>query len=196
MKKRGPESQKNHETRLKTGFYKKYMSGRGLDIGYKGNGGRADDTVPVLDTAIGIDMDYPMYDGKTLPFPEAEFDYVYASHVLEHVEPAHEYIADWFRVLKPGGHLVIAVPHQDLYERKGYPPSKWNPGGHKRFYRPYKLLREIEMSLGTNTYRIRHFRDNDEGYDYTVPLDEHPRGAYEIECVIEKLKNPPNWEEW
>jgi hypothetical protein len=34
--------------------------------------------------------------------------------------------------------------------------------------------------------------DNDLGYDYSVDLDRHPYGCYEIELVIEKIM-PPVW---
>jgi len=45
-----------------------------------------------------------------LPFPEGRFDVVIASHVLEHLENAKEALADWHRVLAPGGVLLLGVP--------------------------------------------------------------------------------------
>jgi predicted SAM-dependent methyltransferase len=53
-----------------------------------------------------------------LPFPDASQDTVFASHVLEHIEDWAASLVDWYRVLKIGGYMVIAVPHRDLYERK------------------------------------------------------------------------------
>lgn len=50
---------------------------------------------------------------RDLPFDDESFELVRASHVLEHFPP-HEMpnvLREWWRVLKPGGYLVIAVPN-------------------------------------------------------------------------------------
>jgi len=46
-----------------------------------------------------------------LPFKKNEFDIVYATHVLEHVEKITNLIKDIHRILKPEGKFFIAVPH-------------------------------------------------------------------------------------
>jgi Methyltransferase domain len=188
MKRRlGPEAARNWERRQREGFIAKYLSGNAvLDIGYRGG---VPDSEPITETAIGIDLDYPGYDGKTLPFPALSQDAVFASHVLEHIEDWQGALADWYRVLKIGGHLVIAVPHRDLYERKSAPPSRFNLG-HKRFYSPASLLAEIEEALPVAGYRIRSLRDIDDGFDYGVPPERHAAGCYEIELVIQKIAIP------
>lgn len=45
-------------------------------------------------------------------FPDAAFDLIYSVLVLQHMEPryAEEYIAEFLRVLRPGGLAVFAVP--------------------------------------------------------------------------------------
>lgn len=186
---RGPETEKSHLNRLFTGFYTKYMSGVGLDIGYKGS---VKDASPVLASAIGVDTDYPGYDGKTLPFPDESQDYVFASHVLEHIEDSQSAVEEWFRVLRPGGYLVICVPHQYLYEKKELTPSMYNED-HKEFYTGDYLLSQIELALEINAWRLRHMRDNDDNFDYSIPPEMHSSGCYEIECVIQKIV-PPTWE--
>jgi ADP-heptose:LPS heptosyltransferase len=185
----GEEARKAHPTRVSNGFIATYLSGQAiLDIGYKGY---RDDVVPIVPTAIGVDLDYPGYDGVTLPFPEGSQDAVFASHCLEHIEDFQNAIRDWFRVLKHGGYLLIMVPHQFLYEKQTSLPSRYNDD-HKRFYTPASLMAEIEMSLRPNTYRLRHLRDNDARYDYTIPPYRHSGGSYELEAVIEKIR-PPSW---
>jgi hypothetical protein len=186
----GPESSKSYVLKIANGFYTKYLSGEAiLEIGYKGG---ASYTVPIVPQAIGIDLDYPGYNGETLPFADETQDAVYSSHCLEHIDASKDAIQEWFRVLKIGGYLIIVVPHQHLYERRLYLPSRWAPGWHKRFYTPASLLREIEDALEPNTYRIRHLVDNDYLYDYSTPLTEHPVGCYEIEFILQKI-NKPNW---
>lgn len=178
----GTESQKTFDEKMNSGFFIKYMNGRGLDIGYRGY----DNANPILSTAIGIDLDYPGYDGKTLPFPDASQDYVYSSHCLEHVTDYKLFIQEALRVLKPYGYMITVVPHRDLYEKKLDLPSRWN-GDHKRFYTSASLLKEFEDSLPINSYRIRHLHENDKGHDYTQSATEHSLWLYEIEVVVQKL---------
>ena len=42
-----------------------------------------------------------------------KFDFIYSSHVLEHVYNIHEYFEALERVLLPGGYFCIAVPNQN-----------------------------------------------------------------------------------
>lgn len=188
MRKVGTESQRTHQDKIDSGFYTKYMSGNGLDIGFAGY---TEGVEPILPTAIGVDLNYPGYDGKVLPFGNETQDYVYSSHCLEHVEYHITTIKEWFRVLKTNGHLVIVVPHQYLYEKRLNSPSKWNED-HKRFYTPGVLLRSVEVALIPNTYRIRLLEDGDKGFDYTIGPDRHSNGQYEITLVIQKII-PPTW---
>lgn len=172
--------------KLDSGFFNKYMSGIGLDIGYAGY---VEGTLPILETAIGIDLNYPGYDGVNLPFPSESQDYVYSSHCLEHILHYQNSLIEWFRVLKIGGHLIIAVPHQYLYEKKLILPSVWNEG-HLRFYTPSSLLKEIEESLQPNSYRVRFLEDGDLNFNYNVIPPAHSEGQYEITVVIQRIKVP------
>ena len=185
----GEEARKAHPARIRDGFIDRYLSGTAiLDIGYRGY---LDDVVPITPQATGVELDYPGYDGITLPFEDESQDAVFASHCLEHIEDFQVSLRDWFRVLKIGGFLVIMVPHKFLYEKQTDLPSRYN-GDHKRFYTPASLMAEIEMSLRPNTYRLRHLVDNDEYFDYTIPPERHSGGCYEIELVVEKIR-PPAW---
>lgn len=183
MRNVGTESRKTYEKKILDGFFDKYMSGKGLDIGYAGY---TSGTMPILESAIGVDTSYLGYDGVTLPFADNSQDYVYSSHCLEHIKHHRATICEWYRVTKPGGFIVTVVPHRDLYEKKLEKPSRWNPD-HKRFYTPMFLLMEFEDSLPTNSFRVRHLRDNDEGHNYDDGPEVHGRWLYEIELVIQKL---------
>lgn len=186
----GWESRKTYAMKIANGFFDRYLSGNAiLEIGYKGG---IDGAVPIVPQAIGIDVDYPGYDGATLPFPDESQDGIYTSHCLEHIGDYKNAIREWYRVLKSGGHLVIVVPHQYLFERRLKLPSLSN-SDHKRFYTPASLMNEIEDSLEPNSYRVRHLVDNDFGFDYSVPpWSPHVGGCYEIELVLEKTR-PPYW---
>lgn len=49
-------------------------------------------------------------DGAHLAFPDASFDLVIASDVLEHIEDEAQALREWARVLRPGGQLLVFVP--------------------------------------------------------------------------------------
>lgn len=184
----GTESQRTHQDKIDSGFYAKYMSGKGLDIGYAGYTSGAQ---PILPGAIGVDLNYPGYDGKTLPFGNETQDYIYSSHCLEHIRPIDYTILEWFRVLKTSGYMILVLPHQYLYEKKQALPSKWNED-HKEFYTPGKLLSWIEDILEPNHYRVRLLEDGDKGFDYSIGPDRHSDGQYEITLAIQKI-TPPTW---
>lgn len=47
---------------------------------------------------------------ESLPYADNEFDVVYCSHVLEHVNDEKKSLEEIKRVLKPGGTLIIGMP--------------------------------------------------------------------------------------
>jgi predicted SAM-dependent methyltransferase len=189
----GIEAQKNHEFRKQSGFYERYMSGVGLDIGFKGMDLHPL-RQPIVLNATGVDIDYPGYDGTHLPFETTTQDFVFSSHCLEHIANYTKTLQEWHRVLKVGGYMVILVPHGFLYERSFYIPGPWGScDDHKRVYTPSRLLREVEESLLPNSYRIVSLRDVDTNFDYAVDPKIPPDylgWSFEIECVLKKIRLP------
>jgi len=57
--------------------------------------------------------------GSSLPFANATFDVVIAVKVLSHFEDIDPFVAEMSRVLRPGGRVILDVPHQlaSVYER-------------------------------------------------------------------------------
>ena len=185
------ESGKTYFARRANGFFERFLSGEKiLDIGYRGSDNP--EGLAVVPHAIGVDLDFPGYDGLRLPFDDESIDTVFTSHCLEHIESYQLAIRDWHRVLKVGGYLVCAVPSQTLYEKKRSMPSRFNED-HKRFYTPAGLIGEFQESLAENSYRIRHLEENDATYDYARGPEAHPVGCYEIVVVVEKI-SAPGWE--
>jgi SAM-dependent methyltransferase len=61
---------------------------------------------PYLDEFVPADLD------QALPFAADSFDLVYANFVVEHLaDPAHAF-AEWRRVLRPGGALVLLTSNR------------------------------------------------------------------------------------
>jgi 2-polyprenyl-3-methyl-5-hydroxy-6-metoxy-1,4-benzoquinol methylase len=52
---------------------------------------------------------------QALPFAESEFDLVWCSEVIEHLSNPGFTIAEFKRVLKPGGSLVMTTPNQKFW---------------------------------------------------------------------------------
>lgn len=184
----GAEVRKSYRQRVENGFFEKYYNGDIiLDIGFKGSHNPEDKTI--VPHAIGVDTDYPGYDGTRLPFEDGSVDTVSSSHCIEHIWFVHSAIRDWYRVLKPGGFIVCFAPHQYLYEKRAFLPSVYNPD-HKRMLTPASLMGLFEEALEPNSYRLVHLADNDRWFNYDIGPHEHSVGCYEIELVIQKRLKP------
>jgi ADP-heptose:LPS heptosyltransferase/SAM-dependent methyltransferase len=93
---------------------------------------------------IGIDSgkDYALFGAvsnpdvvgscEVLDYKDATQDCVFSSHLLEHVEDYKAALAEWWRVVRPGGTLILYLPHADWYPNIGMPGS--NPD-HKHDFR-------------------------------------------------------------
>ncbi|MBF0109274.1 MAG: methyltransferase domain-containing protein [Magnetococcales bacterium] len=66
-------------------------------------------------------------------FADDSLDYIYSSHALEDFPASRTeaILAEWWRVIKPGGHLVLYLPHEDHYPRVGQPGC--NPAHRRNF---------------------------------------------------------------
>ncbi len=177
------ETSKAHQRRRgQWAFVHRYFVGCGLEIG------GSDDPLNPADWPMmkGI-CDYTQPDGSpaALPFADEQFDFVYASNVLEHMLDVDNAIAEWLRVLRPGGHLIFTVPDFELYEQ-GIWPSRWNAGHRQRFdvISVWNLLMQFNV-------RIKKIELVDTRYEYGLrgidqTLDEHGAEAF-IEAVAQKM---------
>lgn len=175
------ETSKARDRREREGFFKKFCQGDGLDIGCGGD--------PVVPGVSGWDI--LNGDAQYLRGIEDEtFDFVYSSHCLEHMHDVRVALCNWFRVVRPGGFLIICVPDRDLFEKKKTLPSRWN-GDHKHFFLLGKaeepdtldILEEIEKSIVN--YIIIYAKECKEGHTITEPLKQSD-GEYQIEIVVQK----------
>jgi SAM-dependent methyltransferase len=51
--------------------------------------------------------------GRLEDVPDDSYDAVLASHVLEHLANPLGALSEWARVVRPGGHVLLIVPHRD-----------------------------------------------------------------------------------
>lgn len=66
---------------------------------------------------VTADLSSPLarehFDITKIPYPDASFDAIYCSHVLEHVPDDRKAMRELRRVLRPGGWALILVPVRD-----------------------------------------------------------------------------------
>lgn len=180
------ETSKAYFRRLKEGWFDKYvdLTRPGIDLG------SGDD--PLNSVFRRWDIEHGDGDATELTgVPSKSFWTVYASHILEHITYPERAIARWYDVLSDGGHLIISLPHRDLYEKRQALPSFWNPD-HKYFYLPdqeelptTRSLKKTILDAVPNA-NIVDFRVQSSGYDYSLAENEHSVGEYSIEAIIRK----------
>jgi SAM-dependent methyltransferase len=85
-----------------TGAQAKVLSQRGFEVH------AIDIAGSIYEDAKGFPV--AIYDGTTIPFPDASFDIVFSSHVLMHIAAADEFQQEILRVLKPDGQVVHILP--------------------------------------------------------------------------------------
>lgn len=83
-----------------------------------------------------------------IPFEDAGFDLVQCTQVLEHIEDHERAASELIRVLKPGGHALITVPH---------PPEPFPNEGHVREGYTEADLEGLFAPLGCRRLRTDFF---------------------------------------
>ena len=103
--------------------------------------------------------------------PEHSFDTVHSSHCLEHMIDPAAALMQWWDLVKPGGYLVLVVPHEDLYEQ-GIWPSRFNQD-HKATFRLDSITKFSPVSHNIRDLVIKlagaeliSAEIQDDGYDY------------------------------
>jgi SAM-dependent methyltransferase len=95
------------------------LGGIVIDLGC-GTSPYKDDILQVATRYIGVDWQHGVHDQRNvdvfadltqrLPFEEAYADTVVAFQVMEHLPEPAFFLAECFRILKPGGRLLVTVP--------------------------------------------------------------------------------------
>ncbi|KIM00665.1 SAM-dependent methyltransferase [Paramagnetospirillum magnetotacticum MS-1] len=130
---------------------------------------------------------------------DASFDFVHSAFVLQKMADPKEALRHWLRVLKPGGHMVVLVPDEDMYEQ-GWWPSRHNLE-HRWTFTLFKTkswspvsvnLLEVLPSLGVQA-DIRRIESLDGSFRHRLPRFDQtltPVGEAAIEFIIRKRPQP------
>ena len=117
--------------------------------------------VSAASLVVGIDTDPAIFDhtlllerviglGGSLPFRDACFDLVYANMVVEHLPQPEVFLADVYRVLRPGGLFVFHTPNYRHYMMR---IASWTPEKLKKGV-IYFLERRREEDVFPTYYRL------------------------------------------
>ncbi len=183
-------------------FAERYFVGHGIDIGC----GPDLLDVRLWPFAQAVDpWDLEHGDAQLMTTVADEtYDFVYSSHTLEHVRDPAEALANWWRILKPGGTLVVVVPDEDMYEQGVWPPQ-WNQD-HKHTFTIAKraswspvsrnladLLAALEGEIVKIERLTEHYLSQDmlraRGVPDEARIDQ--TSAWIAECAIESVVRKP-----
>ncbi len=111
---------------------------------------------------LGVQVEYGVACGESLPFPGESFDVVFSYSVLQHLAKDHvrRVLAEIARVLRPGGRALIQMPNhwglRSLYNevRRGF-----RLRGHfdVRYWNPGELRRTFQAAIGPSTLSVDGF---------------------------------------
>lgn len=148
---------------LGCGLEKVWPHAIGVDNGHHWNKGAAEILVPSAD-------DLSLFGSDAM-------DFVFSSHLLEHMEDPKKALAEWWRVIKEGGYLVLYLPHKNLYPRCGWPGA--NPD-HKSDFDNQDII-DLMKEIGPDwRMRMDEVRDTDNG-------EGQPGNEYSFLQVYQKM---------
>lgn len=128
--------------------------GNGLDLGCG--------PFKISDKATGVDPGGydDVIDEPALKFLMSEcdnqYDWVFASHFLEHDQYWHQTVHHSLRVLKPGGDLLIYLPDKNIYKNQfGKDPN----AGHVNHWDSKSFIAELKDFFLPNDFEIVEVED-------------------------------------
>jgi SAM-dependent methyltransferase len=77
------------------------------------------------------------YDGEHLPFPDASFDFVLCTEVLEHVAKPEILVGEMRRVLRSGGAGLVTVPWSARYHYIPWDFFRFTPSSLKTLFQDF-----------------------------------------------------------
>lgn len=150
-----------------------FLRGRGIDLGSGG--------FKILPQAISVDnMDHAaqfghvyrpdiVCDAERLDiFASQSLDWVFSSHLLEHIDDYKAALREWWRVVKQGGKLVLYLPHKKFYPNMGQPGA--NPTHRHDFLPDDIVFAMTEIATQANQFDLLECQDRNEDEEYSMLL--------------------------
>ena len=104
---------------------------------------------------IGLDVDENshadiIHDLNIFPYPieDNSFDEIYAKHIIEHLDDPESFVKELYRILSPGGTVLIETPHFSSY-------VCYLETQHKRFFSYFMMINILRpLKFKTLKYEI------------------------------------------
>ena len=190
------EQSKSAKRRFDDGnFHNRYFIGNGIDIGCGvDNLGNLRHVFRGIQSVRGWDM--PDGDAQFLEgVDDNTFDFAVSSHCLEHMVQPTEALINWIRVVKPGGHIVVTIPEEEMYEQNFW-PSRYNDDHKWSFTLKQKSVMPKSVSVLMLLQNVSHVAVTEKievirdfYYEGFAPQDQtlHPCIESCIEFILRKV---------
>lgn len=102
-------------------------------------------------------------DIQKIPLEDNCFDYIWCSHVLEHVKDDQKALRELYRVLKPGGTAIILIPinaeKTEEFIHLNTPKQRLEKTGHHDHYRNYGF--DFKKRLVDSGFKVQDLKAKD-----------------------------------
>ncbi|MBC3807366.1 methyltransferase domain-containing protein [Undibacterium seohonense] len=185
-------SRRLHDSRFAT----RYFVGNGIDIGCGPDPvSQYAEQFPLMKQVKNWDM--PDGDAQYLAsIADQSLNFVHSSHCLEHMVDPKIAFHHWLRVLQAGGHMIITIPDEDLYEQGQFPSSfnsdhKWTFTIHKQKSWSAKSINLLEfLAAFSDVAQVVKLELLDATYRYQLGRFDQtltPVAEAGIEIILRKL---------
>jgi SAM-dependent methyltransferase len=106
-------------------------------------------------SAIGIDYPTVDFEKDDLPFEDESFEFIFCKSVIEHVRNTDHFLSELYRVLQPGGKIVIMTPSWEHVYRD--------------FFNDYTHVRPFHRKGLQDCMKIHDFQNVKVEYFYQLP---------------------------
>lgn len=147
-----------------------YTKGLGLDLGcgpakayqhFIGVDNRAD--TGLFGIQMNPDLTVPTCE-KLPMFAARSMDFVFSSHLLEHIQDYKGALAEWWRLIKVGGYLCLYLPHKDYYPNIGKEGA--NPD-HKHDFLPSDITAAMKDLVKFGGWDLVENQERNEEQEYS-----------------------------
>jgi ADP-heptose:LPS heptosyltransferase/predicted SAM-dependent methyltransferase len=111
-------------------------------------------------------------------FASQSADFVYSSHLLEHIKDYEAALKEWWRLVKIGGYLCLYLPHKKFYPNIGQDGA--NPD-HKHDFLPEDIIAAMKKLGGFDLVENQE-REQDQEYSFFQVYKKLQGGKWRLSC--------------
>lgn len=151
-----------------------YMRGRVLDLGCG-----QEKVYPIV---VGIDnrIDAKLFGIEVKPdiavdtcermplFGDACADTVFSSHLLEHISDFEGALTEWWRLIRPGGHLILYLPNNEDAVADGGYPKMGEPGANPDHKWDVSYRRLVDAMKRVGSWDLVQYEKRSDGQEYSL----------------------------